>query len=55
MIAETDAHALARTQLSPDVYVWCKCGAQFDAYGNKGAMNKLQDHLLAEFMQRTTP
>ena len=50
---EGEGHALARPQLSPDVYVWCKCGARFDAYGNKGAMNKLQDHLLEELVRPT--
>ena len=38
-------HGLARMQVTSPVCVWCKCGAEFDAYGDRGAINKLNDHI----------
>jgi hypothetical protein len=47
------AHELARTQIEPPVRVWCKCGLQFDAFGDKGAMGKLNDHIFRELIRPT--
>lgn len=38
-------HRLLAVALDGPPVAACTCGAKFDAYGNKGALNKLNDHI----------
>lgn len=45
-------HVMTSVQVAPPVKVRCSCGAEFDAFGDKGAISKLNDHIDREAAAR---